>query len=87
MMIQLQWTKPFKADYKGLPEEIKKWVKKQLRILKQNPHHPSLRIKKMEDPRDIWEGRITRSHRFTFQIKGRLYILRRIGSHDMLRRP
>jgi hypothetical protein len=41
----------------------------------------------MEDPREIWEGRITQGYRFTFQIVGDIYLLRRIGTHDILRRP
>ena len=53
----------------------------------ENPRHPSLHVKKMNDPRDIWEGRITRGYRFTFQIAGDTYILRRIGTHDILRTP
>ncbi len=44
-------------------------------------------MKKMNDPRDIWEGRITYSYRFSFQIKDGLYILRKIGTHDVLRMP
>lgn len=41
----------------------------------------------MEDPRDIWEGRVSRDYRFTFQIIGDIYLMRRIGTHDVLRRP
>ena len=80
-------TKPFDKDYETLPQRIKTLTDHKLRLLLQNPRHPSLRIKKMEDPRDIWEGRITKNHRFTFQIKGDSYILRRIGSHDVLKTP
>ena len=80
-------TKPFDRDYEGLPESIRDTVDKKLQLFMENPHHPSLRIKKMEDPRDIWEGRISRSYRFTFQIQGDTYVLRRIGTHDILRTP
>ncbi len=86
-MAQLQWTHVFKKDYHGLPETIKNQTRKQLRILGENPRHPSLRIKKMTDPRNIWEARITRGYRFTFQIRSGVYLLRRIGKHDILRNP
>ena len=76
-------TEKFKKKYKKLPDHIKKAAKKQL--LLSHPQHRSLNIKKMNDPRDIWEGRITESYRFTFQKKGDLYILRTIGTHDVLR--
>lgn len=41
-------------------------------------------IKKMEDTRDIFEGRVTQSYRFTFQISSGTYILRRADKHDVL---
>ena len=60
---------------------------KQLELLLSNLQHPSLNIKKMQDPREIWEGRVTESYRFTFQIQGDDYILRRVGTHDILKNP
>ncbi|MFH1192495.1 MAG: hypothetical protein V1655_03395 [bacterium] len=86
-MIKLQWTKSFKKNYQVLPEDIKERTKKQLRVFIENPRHPSLRVKKMQDPRNIYEGRITYSYRFTFQAEGEIYILRKIGSHDILKNP
>jgi mRNA-degrading endonuclease RelE of RelBE toxin-antitoxin system len=80
-------TKTFDQDYKTLPDTIQSLVDRKLRIFLQNPHHPSLRIKKMEDPREIWEGRISKSYRFTFQIHEDTYILRRLGTHDILKTP
>lgn len=80
-------TKPFEEDYAALPQKIKSIADGKLRLFIRNARHPSLRIKKMADPRNIWEGRITRSYRFTFQIEGDTYILRRIGTHDILKTP
>jgi len=80
-------TRPFEEDYAALPGMIQGMANRRLRLLLQNPRHPSNRIKKMQDPREIWEGRITQSYRFTFQIQGDMYVLRRIGTHDILRRP
>jgi hypothetical protein len=36
---------------------------------------------------EIWEGRVTTSYRFTFQIEGDTYILRKVGSHEILKKP
>lgn len=81
-------TESFKKDYQNLPKEIQKRADKQLKFLLENPRHPSLQAKKMEDPRNIWEGRITKGYRFTFQITGETYTLRRIGKHEeTLRKP
>jgi len=41
----------------------------------------------MNDPREIWEGRITQSYRFTYHTEGNAYILRRVGTHDILKNP
>ena len=85
--MRIQTTAPFDEDFADLPATITRRAEQQFRRLLDNPRHPSLRIKKMEDPREIWEGRITQGYRFTFQIVGDIYLLRRIGTHDILRRP
>ena len=39
------------------------------------------------ESQDIWEGRITKGYRFTFQVRQDTYLLRRIGTHDILAAP
>ena len=79
---------PFKKDYKNLPFNIQKQTDKKITFLINNFHHPSLRVKRVQRTKDIWEGSITKSVRFTFQIIENSYILRRVGKHDeVLRKP
>ena len=85
--MKFHYTENFKKKYKKLPQPIKKNTGKQLRLLLSDSKHPSLNIKKMQDPRNIWEGRISKSYRFTFQIQNNIYILRNIGAHDILKKP
>ena len=85
--MKLSFTKTFMRDYRNLPRELQETVDKQLELLLSNQRHPSLNIKKMNDRRNIWEGRATASYRFTFQIEGDVYVLRRVGSHDTLKNP
>jgi mRNA-degrading endonuclease RelE of RelBE toxin-antitoxin system len=85
--MKLLFTKTFVRDYRRLPQDIRQLTDKQLGLLLSNPRHPSLNLKKMQDPRDIWEGRITMSYRFTFQITKDAYILRKVGTHDVLKNP
>ena len=80
-------TERFKKNYQKLPAEIKKAAQKQLSFLLSDPRHPSLNMKKMQDPRNIWEARVGRSYRFTFQMHDDTYILRTIGTHDVLNNP
>ena len=85
--MKVQTTGPFDKDYRSLPETVQAQAEKQLTTLLENPHHPSLRIKKIKGHPYIWEGRITKSYRCTFQIVGEVYLLRRIGTHDILKTP
>ena len=85
--MRIQTTKPFDEDYDALPEGIKERAEKQFVLLMENPHHPSLRLKKIKGHPNIWEGRVTKSYCFTFQISGEIYLLRRIGTHDVLKTP
>ncbi len=81
------FTHSFIRDYQSLPKEMQRRVDKQLQLFLTNQTHPSLHIKKMEDPRNIWEGRITAGYRFTFQMEGEVCLLRWLGTHDILKTP
>jgi mRNA-degrading endonuclease YafQ of YafQ-DinJ toxin-antitoxin module len=85
--MKIQTTKPFDQDYNTLPETIKDQADKQFALLMKNPHHPSLRLKKIKGHPNIWEGRVTKSYCFTFQITGEIYLFRRIGTHNILKTP
>jgi mRNA interferase RelE/StbE len=86
--MQIKTSKIFKNDYISLSEEIKERANKQLSFLVKNPHHPSLRLKKIKGKGNIWEARITQDYRLTLQIDGDICLLRRIGKHDeVLKKP
>ena len=85
-------TERFVREYEQLPERLQRRVDRALDFLLSNFRHPSLRTKKMEgeqdsEGRDIWEARVTQDYRLTFVIAGDAYILRRVGPHDIERRP
>lgn len=80
-------TDLFKRDFQRLPETIKRRTETAIRLLLSNPHHPSLRIKKvkgniLQGYKNIFEGRITRDYRFFFLIETDVYILLRCGRHE-----
>ena len=85
--MKLLFTRTFIKHYRKLPKRIQSATDKQLEHLLSNPEHPSLNIKKMNDPREIWEGRVTESYRFTFPIQEDIFILRKVGAHDILKNP
>jgi len=80
-------TDSFKMDYKKLPYHIQKAFEKKIRLFMEDIHHPSLRVKKLEGHENRWEASITMFYRFTFEIREGYYLLRRIGPHDILKKP
>ncbi|MFH0789499.1 MAG: type II toxin-antitoxin system RelE/ParE family toxin [Pseudomonadota bacterium] len=85
--MKVAFTKPFIRDYDGLPGPIQQEIDEQIKHLLDNPKHPSLRLKKMEGRQSIWEARITGGYRLTLQIDGDTSLLRRVGTHNILKKP
>lgn len=54
---------------------------KQLRFLLQDLRHPSLRAKKYDESRGIWQARVTSNVRFYFSIVRDMYIILDIEKH------
>lgn len=77
----------FKRDFRRLPREVQERVETSLERFVANSRHPSLQVKKMEGAPGIWELRVTDNYRLTFQFVEEGVILRRVGTHDVLRHP
>jgi mRNA-degrading endonuclease RelE of RelBE toxin-antitoxin system len=75
-------TNRFKKAYQQLPQEIQNKVKKALRLLDEDPRYPSLRFKPIQGTDKIYEGRIDRKYRFSFEFDGDDKILRNVDNHD-----
>jgi mRNA-degrading endonuclease RelE of RelBE toxin-antitoxin system len=75
-------TDRFRKAYRNLPPAIQKKVQKALRLLDENPQHPSVRVKKIQGTTNIYEGRIDRKYRFSFEFDGEDKILRNVDNHD-----
>lgn len=82
----VHYTDSFKNDFQKLPKIIQELSEKKLDLFVENARHPSLHIKKMTGTQHIWEGRINYHYRFTFQFNADIVILRRIGTHDILKK-
>ncbi len=80
-------TERFKKDFRRLPLEVQDRLGKTLELLAADWRHPSLRVKKMEGAAGIREFRVTANYRVTFQLAGEEILLRRVGTHDVLRQP
>ena len=78
-------TESFSRDFENLPKEIQERAEKAIFLLAQDPRYPPLRTKKMRVPGGIWEASVSIFDRITFQWVGEKLILRRIGTHDILK--
>jgi len=85
--MEIRFTRSFERDYRELPKALQSAVDKKLLLFLGNSKHPSLRVKKMEGYANIWEGRVSKGCRFTFCIIDATYVIRRVGTHDVLRKP
>ena len=79
--MQARETARFRRSYQSAPRTIQEAFDKQVRYLVENLRHPSLRAKKYDAVRGIWQARVTGSWRFYFLIKGDSYILLDIMKH------
>ena len=81
-------TESFKKAWKRLDEAQKSLAWKAIDNMVIDMRYPSLKVKKIKGIEHIWEARVSRSLRITFQIEGDMIILRNIGQHDeTLERP
>ena len=78
-------TERFRKEYRRLPPEIRERVAKALEQFVRDPRHPSLHVKKMEGAPDIRELRVSDNYRITFQFVQEGALLRRVGTHNVLR--
>lgn len=44
-------------------------------------------MKRVKGTDRIWEMSVTMNYRLTFEVEGERVVLRRIGTHDILRQP
>jgi mRNA-degrading endonuclease RelE of RelBE toxin-antitoxin system len=87
--LKLTLTERFKKSALELGPEARDKLKKQIGRLAADPRHPSLRVKKIKGTGSVFEARVDRDVRFTFEFGGRHeIILRVVGPHDpTLKKP
>jgi mRNA interferase RelE/StbE len=82
-MPEIETTEHFEQDFLRLPPELQKKVLKALRLLAENPRHPSLQTKPIQGARGLYEARIDQSYRMTYQrLPNDVLLLRAAGKHD-----
>jgi mRNA-degrading endonuclease YafQ of YafQ-DinJ toxin-antitoxin module len=77
-------TKPFEIDFRNLTQSEQKQARKSLRLLNNNPKHPSLQIHRIKGA-PFWEAYVNMDIRIIFERNSDTLILYAIGHHDILR--
>jgi mRNA interferase RelE/StbE len=80
--MKLLYSERFHTSLEDAPPSVQKAFQKQVRFLESNLRHPSLKAKKYDEARGIWQARVTRDWRFYFTIEGDTYLL-----HDIIAHP
>ena len=82
-MPKIRLSNRFVHGYKKLPPDIKSKVDKHLVFLSENPLHPSLQSKPIQGAPGIYEERIDKYYRLTYQrLPGDILLLRVVDRHD-----
>ena len=87
--LKLTLTERFRKSVLELEPDTRRKLKKQLGLLASDPRHPSLRVKKIKGTGSVFEARVDRDFRFTFEYgEKHEIILRVVGPHDSaLKKP
>lgn len=79
--MKLLRTTHFERNYGRAPQQIQRAFDKQSALLLQNLHHPSLRAKKYDERRNLWQARVNQDWRFYFLIQNDGYLFVDIIPH------
>ena len=66
---------------KDAPLSVQRAFVKQLRFLVANLLHPSLRAKKYDESKDLWQARVSKDWRFYFTITNDSYRIEKLIPH------
>ena len=75
-------TKKFETEYNKLPKNIREKAKKQEKLFKSNPLHPSLHTEKLFPKwKEVWSFRIDKNYRVVFRFldKDKVLFLNSMG--------
>ena len=72
--MRVKLARRFQRSFKQAPRRVRKDFAKQVDFLLENIKHPSLRTKKYDAVRNIWQARVNRDWRFYFVKKNDTYV-------------
>lgn len=79
--MEISYKERFRRNYADAPIPIQRAFDRKVAFLREDLHHPSLRAKKYDEARDIWQARVNDDWRFYFRIRGEIYEILDIIPH------
>lgn len=79
--MQIEYTPHFRRKFAKFPAVTQRKFQKQIVLLLRDIRHPSLRAKKFDEARNIWQARVDDNARFYFQIREDIYSLLDMRKH------
>ncbi len=79
--MKLLRTPHFERNYAKAPQTVQRAFDKQSLLLAGDLHHPSLRAKKYDEIRGLWQARVNKNWRFYFLIRSDAYLIVAITAH------
>ena len=80
--MKIYFSHYFEDNASNLSRSVKKILRGKIALLEENPNHPSLRTKKIQGQRYIFEATVTMNIRLTWQYYKNGILLRKISEHD-----
>ena len=82
-MPKIRYSDKFLEQFNELPENVKKKVRKAIRLLAEDPKHRSLRSKPIQGAKGVYEASPDMHYRMTYErLPDDTLLLRVIGLHD-----
>jgi mRNA interferase RelE/StbE len=79
----VKFTRCFLKSFARLPNEVQEKVKMQVAWLADNPRHPSLQTKPIQGATGVFEARVDRDYRMTYEREpDDTLLIRVVGKHD-----
>lgn len=86
MAFQFTFTQRFQKHYKMLSSQEKKQLKSKFNLLAENPRHPSLRTKRIQGVKELYESSVNMDIRIIWYYENDLMIfIIDVGHHDILK--
>ena len=85
--MKITYSQRFEKSYKKLNDQEKTQVRSKLKILAENPSHPSLRCKRIQGIKELFECSVNMDIRIIWHYENdELILLLDIGHHDILKK-